>query len=163
MGKSTPVFLENRVTDIVDSATRSRMMSGIRSENTKPEMLLRRALHKNGFRYRLHDSRIPGRPDLVFPKYHAVLFVHGCFWHGHNCPLFRMPETRNEFWKDKIRKNRERDTVVRKRLEDIGWRLGIVWECSLKGKKRIGTEEIVKRILAWLGSDTKEFEIRGVA
>lgn len=149
--------------DIFDPATRSRMMSGIRSENTKPEMLLRRALHKNGFRYRLHDSRIPGRPDLVFPKYHAVLFVHGCFWHGHNCPLFRMPETRNEFWKDKIRKNRERDTVVRKRLEDIGWRLGIVWECSLKGKKRIGTEEIVRRIVAWLGSNTSECEIRGVA
>jgi DNA mismatch endonuclease (patch repair protein) len=149
--------------DIVDPATRSRMMSGIRSENTKPEMLLRRALHKNGFRYRLHDSRIPGMPDLVFPKYHAVLFVHGCFWHGHDCPLFRMPETRNEFWKDKIRKNRERDTVVRKRLEDIEWRLGIVWECSLKGKKRIGTEETVKRIVAWLGSDTRELEIRGVA
>jgi DNA mismatch endonuclease (patch repair protein) len=139
------------------------MMSGIRSENTKPEMLVRKALHKIGFRYRLHDSRIPGKPDLVFPKYHAVLFVNGCFWHGHDCPLFRMPETRNEFWKDKIRKNLERDTVVRKRLEDLGWRLGIVWECSLKGKKRIGTEEIVRRIVAWLGSDTKEFEIRGVA
>jgi len=151
------------VTDIVDPATRSRMMSGIRSENTKPEMLVRKALHKIGFRYRLHDSRIPGKPDLVFPKYHAVLFVNGCFWHGHDCPLFRMPETRNEFWKDKIRKNLERDTVVRKRLEDLGWRLGIVWECSLKGKKRIGTEEIVRRIVAWLGSDTKEFEIRGVA
>lgn len=151
------------MTDIVDPATRSRMMSGIRSENTKPEMLVRKALHKIGFRYRLHDSRIPGKPDLVFPKYHAVLFVNGCFWHGHDCPLFRMPETRNEFWKDKIRKNLERDAVVLKRLEDIGWRFGIVWECSLKGKKRIGTEEIVKRIVAWLESDTKEFEIRGVA
>ena len=149
--------------DIVNPATRSRMMSRIRSGNTKPEMIVRRALHKNGFRYRLHDSRIPGKPDLVFPKYHAVLFVNGCFWHGHDCPLFRMPETRNEFWKSKIQKNQERDTVVRKRLEDIGWRLGIVWECSLKGKKRIGTEEIVKRIVSWLGSDTKEFEIRGVA
>ena len=149
--------------DIVDPATRSRMMSRIRSENTKPEMLLRKALHKNGFRYRLHDSQIPGKPDLVFQKYHAVLFVNGCFWHGHDCPLFRMPETRNGFWEDKIRKNRERDAVVLKRLEDIGWRMGIVWECSLKGKERIGTEEIVKRIVAWLGSDTKEFEIRGVA
>ena len=151
------------MTDIVDPATRSRMMSGIRSENTKPEMLLRRALHKNGFRYRLHDSRIPGKPDLVFPKYHAVLFVHGCFWHGHNCPLFRMPETRNEFWKDKIRKNRERDTVVRKKIEEIGWRLGIVWECALKGKEQIGTEKTIERIVSWLGSDTREFEIRGVA
>lgn len=149
--------------DIVDPVTRSRMMSGIRSENTKPEMLLRRALHKNGFRYRLHDIRIPGRPDLVFPKYHAVLFVHGCFWHGHNCPLFRMPETRNEFWKDKIRKNRERDTVVRKKIKEIGWRLGIVWECALKGKEQIGTEKTIERIVSWLGSDTREFEIRGVA
>ena len=151
------------MTDIVDSATRSRIMSRIRSGNTKPEMLVRRALHKNGFRYRLHDSRIPGKPDLVFPKYHAVLFVNGCFWHGHDCPLFRMPETRNEFWKDKIRKNQERDTVVRKKIKGIGWRMGIVWECALKGKKQIGTEETMKRIIAWLGSDTKEFEIRGVA
>ena len=126
-------------------------------------MLLRRALHKNGFRYRLHDSRIPGKPDLVFPKYHAVLFVHGCFWHGHECPLFRMPETRNEFWKDKIRKNQERDAVARKRLEDIGWRLGIVWECALKGKKRIGLDETVKRIVSWLRSEQKEMEIRGAA
>lgn len=139
------------------------MMSGIRSGNTKPEMLLRRALHKNGFRYRLHDSRIPGRPDLVFPKYHAVLFVHGCFWHGHNCPLFRMPETRNEFWKDKILKNRERDALVRKKLEGTGWRLGIVWECSLKGKYQLGLEKTMDRIILWLRSDLNEMEIRGVA
>jgi DNA mismatch endonuclease (patch repair protein) len=149
--------------DIVDPATRSRMMSGIRSGNTKPEMLVRRALHKNGFRYRLHDSRVPGKPDLVFPKHHAVLFIHGCFWHGHNCQLFRMPETRNEFWKDKIRKNRERDAVVRKKIKEIGWRLGIVWECALKGKEQIGTEKTVERIVSWLESDTREFEIRGVA
>ena len=149
------------MTDIVDPATRSRMMSVIRSENTKPEMLLRRALHKNGFRYRLHDSRIPGKPDLVFPKYHAVLFVNGCFWHGHDCPLFRMPKTRNEFWKDKIRKNQERDTVVRKKIKEIGWRLGIVWECSLKGKKRIGLEETVRWIVSWLESNAVDQEIRG--
>ena len=124
-------------------------------------MLLRRALHKNGFRYRLHDSRIPGKPDLVFPKYHAVLFVNGCFWHGHDCPLFRMPKTRNEFWKDKIRKNQERDTVVRKKIKEIGWRLGIVWECSLKGKKRIGLEETVRWIVSWLESNAVDQEIRG--
>jgi len=138
-------------------------MSGIRSRNTKPEMIVRRALHKNGFRYRLHDSRIPGKPDLVFPKYHAVLFVHGCFWHGHDCPLFRMPETRNDFWKNKIRKNQERDTVVRKKIKGIGWRMGIVWECALKGKYRIGVEETVTRIIFWLGSDRTGLEIRGAA
>jgi len=149
--------------DIVDPATRSRMMSGIRSGNTKPEMLVRRALHKNGFRYRLHDSRIPGKPDLVFPKYHAVLFVHGCFWHGHDCPLFRMPETRNDFWEGKIRKNRERDAVILKNLEDVGWRPGIVWECALKGKYRIGVEETVTRIIFWLGSDRTGLEIRGAS
>ena len=126
-------------------------------------MLVRKALHKNGFRYRLHDSRIPGKPDLVFPKYHAVLFVHGCFWHEHDCPLFRMPETRNEFWKDKIQKNRERDTVVRKKIKEIGWRLGIVWECALKGKEQIGTEKTVTRIVFWLRSEQKELEIRGTA
>lgn len=147
--------------DIVDQATRSRMMSGIRSENTKPEMLVRKHLHKKGFRYRLHDSRVPGKPDLVLPKYRAVLFVHGCFWHAHDCPLFRMPKSRSDFWKDKIRKNLERDAAVRKVLADAGWRIGVMWECALKGKTRIGLEETVNRIVFWINSDQKELEIRG--
>lgn len=151
------------MTDIVDPATRSRLMARIRSGDTKPERLLRRALHARGFRYRVHDPRIPGKPDLVFPKYHAVLFVNGCFWHGHDCPLFKLPETRQEFWRNKFRRNRERDAEVRKMLSESGWRLGVVWECALKGKNRLGLDETVKRIVSWLESDTEEQEIRGAA
>lgn len=153
----------DRMTDIVDQATRSRMMSGIRSRNTKPERLLRKALHSLGFRFRLHDTKVLGHPDLVFPKYHAVLFIHGCFWHGHDCSLFRYPETRKEFWKEKIRKNQERDAEVRKVLAGAGWRIGVVWECALKGKYRIGLEETMNGIVFWLRSEQKEMEVRGTA
>src|SRR3546814_10547828 len=93
--------------DVVSIDVRSRMMSGIRSTNTKPEMILRRGLHAAGFRFRLHDRRLPGKPDLVFPRYSAVLFAHGCFWHGHNCHLFRLPATRTDFWAAKIDRNRQ--------------------------------------------------------
>ncbi len=151
------------MTDIVDQATRSRMMSGIRSRNTKPERLLRKALHSLGFRFRLHDTKVLGHPDLVFPKYHAVLFIHGCFWHGHDCSLFRYPETRKEFWKEKIRKNQERDAEVRKVLAGAGWRIGVVWECALKGKYRIGLEESVNRIIFWVRSEQEGIEVRGTA
>lgn len=161
MDEGTAFCVEDRMTDIVDSATRSRMMAGIRGRNTKPERLVRTTLHSLGFRYRLHDPKVYGRPDLVFPKYHAVLFIHGCFWHGHNCSLFRYPETRKVFWEEKIRRNRERDDEVRKVLSGSGWRIGIVWECALKGKYRLGLEETVDRIILWLRSDQKESEIRG--
>lgn len=151
------------MTDIVDTLTRSRMMSGIRSGNTKPEKLVRTALHSKGFRYHLHDHRMPGCPDLVFPKYHAVLFVHGCFWHGHDCPLFRLPGTRIEFWGKKIHRNRERDAEVLEELGKQGWRTGVVWECALKGKNRIGIDETVRRIISWLESGSVQQEIRGAA
>src|SRR5690606_16975078 len=95
--------------DIVSPKTRSRMMSGIRGKNTRPELILRSALHRKGFRFRLHRKDLPGRPDMIFPQYRAVLFVHGCFWHGHNCHLFKWPSTREEFWREKIAGNIKRD------------------------------------------------------
>lgn len=137
------------------------MMSGIRSGNTKPELLLRRMVHKLGFRYRLHDSGIPGKPDLVFPKYHAVLFVHGCFWHGHDCPFFRLPGTRTEFWNDKIRKNRERDIHVQNLLLQSEWRVGTVWECAFRGKTPAVIEGKIKQVISWLETGSKEIEISG--
>ena len=97
------------MTDIVDKATRSRMMSGIRGKDTRPEVLVRKALHALGFRYRLHNKSLPGKPDLSFPKYKAVIFIHGCFWHGHSCRYFKVPKTRTDFWQDKINSNRLRD------------------------------------------------------
>ncbi|PSD33759.1 very short patch repair endonuclease [Stenotrophomonas maltophilia] len=125
---------------MVDSLTpeqRSAQMSRIRGSNTKLEVLVRKALHARGMRYRLGGAKLPGRPDIVLPKYRTVVFVHGCFWHGHDCPLYRLPKTRPEFWADKIGKNRTRDQRVTSELEAIGWRVLTVWECSLRGKTAI--------------------------
>ncbi|MBP3127366.1 very short patch repair endonuclease [Thalassospira sp. ER-Se-21-Dark] len=118
--------------DIVDSKTRSRMMSNIKGKNTKPEMVLRRALHQIGFRYVLHDKRLPGKPDMVFPKYRSVVFVHGCFWHQHQgCKNATMPSTRPDFWKNKLRGNVVRDRERIEELKYLGWRVLVVWECEL--------------------------------
>lgn len=122
---------------MVDSLTpeqRSAQMSRIRGANTKLEVLVRKGLHARGFRYRLGGAGLLGRPDIVLPKYGTVVFVHGCFWHGHSCPLYRLPKTRPEFWADKIGKNRSRDERVVTELELAGWRVLTVWECSLRGK-----------------------------
>lgn len=147
--------------DIVSPEVRSRIMAGIRGTDTKPEMTLRKALHALGFRFRLHDRRLPGKPDLVFPRYRAVLFAHGCFWHGHDCHLHRLPSTRTEFWAAKVARNRALDARVSEALADQGWRQGVVWECSLRGKSRLGLEDIIADCSAWLRSDTPRLEIRG--
>lgn len=149
------------MTDIVDTATRSRMMSGIRSKNTKPEMLLRQGLHAAGLRFRLHDRQLPGRPDLVFPRYRAVIFAHGCFWHGHDCHLFRWPATREDFWRAKIGRNREVDARALAGLAGQGWRHAIVWECALKGKERMALPDVITRLAGWLRSDAVSLELPG--
>ena len=136
-------------------------MSGIRSTNTKPEIQVRRALHAHGFRYRLHARNVPGKPDLVLPRYHAAIFINGCFWHGHDCPLFRLPSTRQEFWEAKISRNVERDAEVRCQLNGQGWRHLTIWECALRGRNRLGLEETVTRIERWLiNMENRAAEIR---
>ena len=147
--------------DIVDRETRSRMMSGIRGKDTKPELLIRKALFAKGFRYRLHDKRLPGKPDLVFPKYHAVIFIHGCFWHGHDCHLFKWPSTRPEFWKTKINRNRDVDERNYKKLKGDGWRILTIWECAIKGKTRLSLEKIVDASEKWLKEGKREKVIKG--
>jgi len=137
------------------------MMAGIRSKNTKPELIVRKALHKEGFRYRLHDKRLPGKPDLVFPKYNAVIFIHGCFWHEHNCHLFKWPKTRKQFWREKITKNKEVDQRNYKKLKEEGWYILTVWECALKGKTRRSFDNIIERISTWLEYGTRTTEIKG--
>lgn len=118
--------------DFLDPAARSHRMSLIRGRDTKPEMVVRSYLHKRGLRYRLHDSRLPGKPDLVFPSRRAVVFVHGCFWHGHeNCRRAHLPKTTTAYWLSKIRRNKERDRLVAGRLRRLGWRVLTVWECQL--------------------------------
>ncbi len=147
--------------DIVAPHIRSRMMAGIRGRDTKPEITLRHHLHRAGFRYRVHAAGIPGRPDLVFPKYNAIIFAHGCFWHGHDCALFRWPASRQEFWREKITGNVTRDASTRARLLGMGWRVLVVWECALKGSGRLPLGLVIDQVAAWLRSDGQNTEIRG--
>ena len=147
--------------DVVDSATRSRMMSGIKSKNTRPELVIRSGLHRLGYRFRLHSKNLPGKPDLVFAKFRSVIFVNGCFWHGHDCHLFKIPKTRREFWEAKIGANRKRDVGVIVELDKTGWRSLVIWECALKGKKKLGTNEVLARTGIWLEGSDANFEISG--
>jgi DNA mismatch endonuclease (patch repair protein) len=147
--------------DVVPPDVRSRMMAGIRGTNTRPELVLRGGLHALGFRFRLHDRSLPGRPDMVFPRWRAVLFAHGCFWHGHDCHLFRLPATRPEFWRSKILGNRERDATVEGSLSSMGWRQIIVWECALKGRTAWPVADVVAECGTWLKSGEERREIRG--
>jgi DNA mismatch endonuclease (patch repair protein) len=128
------------------------MMAGIRSTNTRPEMVLRRGLHALGFRYRLHDRLLPGRPDLVFPRYRAVIFANGCFWHGHGCHLFKWPKSREQFWREKIGGNIARDRLVRTKLQNLGWRVADVWECAVKGRDRLPRDDVLQHCAAFLQS-----------
>lgn len=135
-------------------------MSGIRGKNTRPELLIRKALHARGFRYRLHCRDLPGNPDLCLPKYRAVIFVHGCFWHGHGCHLFKWPKTRPEFWRDKIERNRAVDRAAEGRLAGRGWRVAVIWECALKGPHRRPIAKVVDLCQAWLLSEAPRLEVQ---
>lgn len=124
------------MTDVHNKKTRSYNMSRIRAKNTKPEMLVRKFLHANGFRYSLHNKKLPGKPDIVLPKYKMVIFVHGCFWHGHkDCRYFVLPKTRTQWWLNKINTNIANDTKAAKALKKQGWRIINLWECNLKPAK----------------------------
>jgi DNA mismatch endonuclease (patch repair protein) len=137
------------------------MMAGIRAKDTKPELVLRMGLHRRGFRFRLHAPELPGKPDLVFPKYRAVLFAHGCFWHGHGCHLFKWPIERTDFWRAKITGNIARDRKTREKLVASGWRVGVVWECAIKGRTRRLSDEILDSCAVWLSSDVPTWELAG--
>jgi DNA mismatch endonuclease (patch repair protein) len=122
--------------DVHNKSTRSYNMSQIKGKNTKPEMLVRKFLHANGFRYRLHDKKLPGKPDIVLPKYKTVIFVHGCFWHGHEgCKYFKIPQTRTGWWTDKINGNKANDVKAVRALKKDRWKIINVWECDLKTAK----------------------------
>lgn len=136
-------------------------MAGIGPKNTRPELVIRRGLHALGFRFRLHDRGLPGKPDLVLPRWGAVIQIHGCFWHGHDCALFRWPGTREAFWREKISRNVVRDREVEDALDQAGWRVLTVWECALKGRERIGTEATIGAAAEWLRSGAPAGVIRG--
>ncbi len=135
--------------DIVNQRTRSRMMSGIRHKNTRPEIEVRRRLHAMGFRYRLHAEGLPGRPDIVLGRYRTVIFVNGCFWHRHvGCPLAYDPKSRVEFWQTKFRANVDRDARVIDQLLNLGWMVEVIWECETRSSR---LEERLDRLREGLG------------
>lgn len=121
------------MSDVHDKETRSYNMSRISGKDTKPEMIVRKFLHSNGFRYSLHRKDLPGKPDIVLPKYNTVIFVHGCFWHAHEgCKYFKIPRTRTEWWTEKLYSNKERDEKNIQELKKKGWKVIVIWECELK-------------------------------
>ncbi|ENG6107316.1 DNA mismatch endonuclease Vsr [Serratia liquefaciens] len=137
---------------IVDCNTRSRMMSGIKGKNSRPELILRRFLHQQGFRYRLHVEKLPGKPDIVLPRYELCIFVHGCFWHHHDgCKYATTPKTRSAYWMRKFVANRQRDIQVKMQLHVAGWRVFEIWECGLKGQY----EREINWLPEYINSDIK--------
>ena len=140
----------NESTDVLTPDQRRFVMSRIKSKDTKPELLVRRGLHGRGLRYRLHRAGVPGKPDMVFAKYRALVFVHGCFWHGHGCSLFKWPRTRSSFWDAKIRRNMERDRKVQVALKLAGWRMIVVWECALRGKHKRALQDVLRDTEAFI-------------
>ena len=174
-GRSEPVVISNRLhgrnrpgnlarcknrkrdahelgmTDVVDKVTRSRMMAGIQGKDTKPEIVIRKGLHARGFRYSLHPKGIPGKPDIVLPKWRVVIFVHGCFWHMHGCNLSKLPTSNTAFWGSKLLVNQQRDAVVKQKLLDAGWRVATVWECATRGKRaEQQLPRLLDRLEAWI-------------
>lgn len=149
------------MSDTHSKEIRSKNMAAITSKNTKPEMLIRKSLHIRGFRYGLYNKKLPGRPDLHLRKYNAVLFVNGCFWHVHDCHLFKQPKSNKEYWSEKLEKNKKRDQKNIKHLLEIRKRVCVIWECSLKGKTNMPLEEVISSITKWLKSDKRYLEIEG--
>lgn len=149
------------MTDIVSPSVRSRMMAAIRARDTKPERLIRSGLHRIGFRFRLHSRKVPGCPDIVLPRFRAAIFVHGCFWHGHDCALFQLPDDNSEFWLRKIERNRQRDSEVSVLLKKAGWRQLTIWECATKGPGRLEPEALIARCARWIVAGGRRASIRG--
>ena len=144
--------------DIWDRQQRSKMMSKIRSKNTKPEIALRKALFAKGFRYRINDKKLPGKPDIVLPKYNVVIFMHGCFWHEHeNCKRAHLPKSNIDYWENKIRTNKERDVRNRELLSALGWKIIIVWECEINTVEKL--KNIINKIADSLTMKDK-FKVR---
>lgn len=136
-------------------------MAAIRGKDTKPEMVIRRGLHARGFRFRLHVRTIPGTPDIVLRRYGAIIDIRSCFFHGHDCSLFKMPSTRREYWAEKIEANRRRDARCLDSQMESGWRVAIVWECALRGPGREEADSVIDTLSDWLFSDEKFSEVRG--
>lgn len=152
------------MSDVHNSITRSKNMRAIKNKNTKPEILIRKALHARGLRFRLHIKTLPGNPDIVLPKYKTVIFINGCFWHGHHCHLSKTPKTRTGFWLAKISDNVSRDILFHQKLLDAGWRVAVIWECAIKGRSKQDLPSLISTFIAWLtDSESLGIELTGVS
>lgn len=149
--------------DIVDAATRSRMMRGIRGKDTRPERYVRSLLHRHGFRFRKNVRKLKtrGEVDIVLPRYRAVILVHGCFWHGHDCVYFKLPASNPEYWTTKIERNRSGDKCTEATLRALGWRVCTVWECTLRGKTAWPDEKLITSLAKWLRSEQPTHVLAG--
>jgi DNA mismatch endonuclease (patch repair protein) len=150
------------MTDNLTPIARRRTMSAVKSANSKAEMTLRRMLHGQGFRFRLHDAALPGTPDLALPARKAIIFMHGCFWHGHQCKARRRPATHRDYWTKKILRNRQRDRATARLLLSMGWRVAVVWECALAGPRRLPEGTLARRLAAWLRGKRRELDLGGL-
>jgi DNA mismatch endonuclease (patch repair protein) len=145
------------MTDVVDVKTKSRMMTGIRSAGTQPEKLVRSSLHRRGFRFARSSLGLVGKPDIVLPHWKLLVFVHGCFWHLHDCSLSRLPSSNRAFWKKKLIANKLRDELVGEELLELGWRILIVWECTTKSRHaRDHLDEVMDEIAIWIRGQSDE-------
>lgn len=147
--------------DTVSPETRSRMMAAIKAKDTKPELAIRRGLHAIGFRYSLHTSRFPGRPDIVLTKHRAVIWINGCYWHGHSCGAGRLPNSNESYWHPKIERTRARDVRNAAAVEAAGWRSLTIWECALRRRGAIGLDAVIERAAEWILSGAGSAEIAG--
>jgi DNA mismatch endonuclease (patch repair protein) len=145
--------------DVHSPEQRKKNMSAISSKDTKPEIFIRNELHKRGYRYRKNAKDLPGKPDIVLPKYKAVIFVNGCFWHKHECHLFRLPSTRTEWWAKKLEATRLRDKSNIEVLNLDGWKVLVIWECAIKGKYKRGTADLFDSITYWISEGQDNLEI----
>lgn len=159
---SAPERRRSAAPDPLTPEQRRRNMKAIRAADTTPELLVRRALHRAGMRYRLHDRSLPGTPDLVLRSRRAIVLVHGCFWHSHDCPKGVLPATRRDFWDAKLQGNRERDARNATALAEAGWRVATVWECALTGRARREPDEVALTIERWLTGDEGELTVAGL-
>lgn len=148
LGKSSAGKYKNgSMADTLTKEARSALMARIRQQDTDPEIRLRKRLHAKGLRYVLHPGSLPGRPDLTFPRYRTAVFVHGCFWHGHDCRAGRSPSSNQQYWSEKIAKNRERDARKAAELDALGWRVVTVWECETKGERLNQTASMLAELI----------------
>ena len=141
--------------DTVSKEKRSEIMASVGNKDTQPELIIRKGIHGRGYRYSLNDNSLPGRPDIKMPKYNAIIFIHGCFWHGHEKCGSQIPKSNKKFWRNKIERNKERDRKNTEKLLELGWRVLTIWECAIEGKNSLSKDKLLKNVTSWIESESQ--------